>query len=243
MDNELTLKYIGRVYTDFGEKFGVPRQPGRVPGLTGKIIFEPEFRVPAAFSGLETFSHIWVLFDFSLAHREKWSPTVRPPRLGGNRHAGVFATRSPFRPNPVGLSALKLDRIETDPELGAVLYVSGVDMVSGTPVLDIKPYLPYADSIDGATGGFTDELKDRLLEVRFPEGEAAKLPYEVRARLEAVLSLDPRPSYHEDPGRIYGMNFAGYEVRFNVEGERVTVLGIIVPDGTGSGGNNEVDGE
>jgi len=223
VDNELNLKYIGRVYTDFGEKFGVPRQSGRVPGLTGKIVFEPEFRVPAAFTGLESFSHIWVLFDFSLAHREKWSPTVRPPRLGGNRHVGVFATRSPFRPNPVGLSVLKLEKIEQDPELGPVLHVSGVDLVSGTPVLDIKPYLPYADKVEDAFGGFTEELGDKALTVRFCAGEAEKLPADVKARLEAVLSLDPRPSYHDDPERLYGMNFAGFEVKFSVDGEVLTV--------------------
>lgn len=220
------LKVIARIQSDFSTKFGIPRQSGLVDSLQARVVFEPEYRVPEAVRGLEEFSHIWLIWQFSQAVREGWSPTVRPPRLGGNRRLGVFATRSPFRPNALGLSVVGLERIEADPALGPVLYVTGADLLDGTPVYDVKPYLPYADARPEALGGFTDRTPRKRLEVRCPEDLLAKAPEEKRAALLGVLAEDPRPSYQTDPERVYGMPFAGMEVRFTVAGEVLTVTEI-----------------
>lgn len=216
------MKIIGRVMTGFAEKFGVPRQSGIV-NTRAKIIFEPEYRNPDAFRGIEGYSHLWVVWMFSEAVREKWSPTVRPPRLGGNKRVGVFATRSPFRPNPIGLSSVKLERLELSREYGPVLHISGADMVNGTPVFDIKPYLAYTDSHPEALGGFTDSVARETLSVVFPEELRAKLTEEDAAELTAILAHDPRPSYQNDPERVYGMDYGGVSVRFSVDGKVLTV--------------------
>ena len=220
------MKIIGHIETDFKEKFGIPRQSGLVKESTGRILFEKEYNVPEAFRGLEDFSHIWVLWQFSEAVRDNWSPTVRPPLLGGNKRMGVFATRSPFRPNNVGLSALKLEKVEITKSDGVILHVSGADLLDGTPIYDIKPYLPYADSIPEAIGGFTETLTERKLTVNFPEELLAKVSEEKRTALKAVLEADPRPSYQNDPERIYGMKFASYEVHFRVDGKHLTVESV-----------------
>ncbi len=220
------MKIVAHIRSDFATKFGVPRQSGLVEQLRATVVFEPEYRDPAALRGLEDFSHVWLVWVFSQAVREGWSPTVRPPRLGGNRRLGVFATRSPFRPNPIALSCVRLEGVETDPELGPVLRVSGADLVDGTPILDIKPYLPYADCRPEASGGFTDVTARVLLKVDCPEELLARVPGEKREALLGVLSNDPRPSYQADPERVYGMTFAGLEVRFQVAGERLTVVEI-----------------
>mgnify|MGYP003297839483 CR=1 FL=1 len=220
------MKIIGHIETDFKEKFGIPRQSGLVKESKGRILFEKEYNVPEAFRGLEAFTHIWVLWQFSEAVREDFTPTVRPPLLGGNRRMGVFATRSPFRPNNIGLSALKLDRVEITEKEGVVLHVSGADLLDGTPVFDIKPYLPYADSIPDAVGGFTEALEERHLEVSFPEELLLKVREDKRSALVAVLAADPRPSYQNDPERVYGMRFAEYEVRFTVEGKSLRVTQV-----------------
>ena len=225
---------IARVRTDFPEKFGLPRQSGVVPELTGRVVFEPEYRSPDALRGLEGFSHIWLLWGFSGGFSSRggeearsWSPTVRPPRLGGNVRMGVFATRSPNRPNPIGLSAVKLCGIARDPELGPVLEVSGIDMADGTPVYDVKPYLPFADAIPEATGGFAEAVAGDPLTVKADGELLARLPEEKREPLLAVLRGDPRPRYQRDPRREYGFPYAGYEVRFTVEGEELTLKDII----------------
>lgn len=220
------MKIIGHIETDFKEKFGIPRQSGLVKESKGRILFEKEYNVPEAFRGLEAFTHIWVLWQFSEAVREDFTPTVRPPLLGGNRRMGVFATRSPFRPNNIGLSALKLDRVEITEKEGVVLHVSGADLLDGTPVFDIKPYLSYADSIPDAVGGFTETLEERRLEVSFPEELLLKVREDKRSALVAVLAADPRPSYQNDPERVYGMRFAEYEVRFTVEGKSLRVTQV-----------------
>lgn len=220
------MKIIGHIETDFKEKFGIPRQSGLVAESKGRILFEKEYNVPEAFRGLEDFSHIWVLWQFSEAVRETWSPTVRPPLLGGNRRMGVFATRSPFRPNSVGLSALKLDRVEITEKEGVVLHVSGADLLDGTPIYDIKPYLPYADSIPDAVGGFTETLEERRLEVIFPDALLEKINADKKSALIEVLAADPRPSYQHDPEREYGMSFADYEVRFRVEEKKLFVTDV-----------------
>ncbi len=217
---------IAHIQTDFKEKFGIPRQSGLVEALRASIVFEPPYRVTSAVRGLEEFSHIWLLWEFSQAHRENWSPTVRPPRLGGNKRIGVFATRSPFRPNALGLSAVRLVDVEANGPEGPVLHVSGADLLDGTLIYDIKPYLPYADAIPGASGGFTDQVERRLLAVECPPELLGELPPEKREALLAVLAQDPRPSYQSDPGRVYGMAFAGAEVRFTVVGETLTVREI-----------------
>lgn len=220
------MKIIGHIETDFKEKFGIPRQSGLVKESRGRIVFEKEYNVPEAFRGLEDFSHIWVLWQFSEAVRETWSPTVRPPLLGGNKRMGVFATRSPFRPNSVGLSVLKLDGVEYSEKEGVILHVSGADLLDGTPIYDIKPYLPYADSIPDAVGGFTESLEERRLEVEFSDDLLQKVNEGKREALRAVLAADPRPSYQNDPEREYGMHFAEYEVRFKVEGKVLTVTNV-----------------
>lgn len=222
------MQVIARIRNAFPTKFGLPRQSGLVPELTSTIVFEPEFRVDAALRGIESYSHLWLIWEFHQAIREgekqEWKPTVRPPRLGGNSRMGVFATRSPFRPNPLGLTVVKLVAVADSPE-GKVLVVSGADMMDGTPIYDIKPYLPYADCRTEAVGGFAPEMPDRLEVLIPPELEAA-IPEGRRPALTAVLAQDPRPPYQEDPERVYGMSFAGLEIRFRVEGRRLTVLAV-----------------
>ena len=215
----IPMHIIARIRSDFPTKFGIPRQSGLVEELKATIVFEPEYRNPDALRGLEEFSHIWLIWQFSEAVRDKWSPTVRPPRLGGNTRMGVFATRSPFRPNAIGLSCVKLEEIRKDPKLGTVLVVSGADLMDGTPILDIKPYLPYADSHPEATGGFTGNVGGKVLEVDFPPELLAQVPEDKRGALIGVLSRDPRPSYQHDPDRVYGMAFGGWEVGFSVDGD------------------------
>ncbi len=220
------MQIIARIRSDFPTKFGIPRQSGLVDELEAAVVFEPEFRNPDAVRGLDGFSHLWLIWQFSAAVRDTWSPTVRPPRLGGNTRMGVFATRSPFRPNPVGLSCVRLARVEISPELGPVIYVRGADLMDGTPIYDIKPYIPYADCHPEATGGFTDSAGDFLLTVNCPEALLETVPPARRDALLAVLSHDPRPSYQNDPERVYGMSFAGCNVRFRVEGGALTVTDI-----------------
>lgn len=220
---EFSMEPIARIHTDFSTKFGVPRQSGLVEALEAEIIFEPPYRDPAALRGLEGFSHLWLVWVFHQAAGRPWSPTVRPPRLGGNRRMGVFSTRSPFRPNPVGLSAVKLAGIEAAGPSGPVPRVRGADLVDGTPILDIKPYLPYADCIPEASGGFAPQPALAPLTVEIPPVLLERVPPERRDALEAVLAQDPRPRYQADPERIYGFTFAGLEVRFTVEGEWLTV--------------------
>ena len=226
MDPVSELKIIARIRSDFPSKFGIPRQSGLVEELKAELVFEPEYRNPEALRGIEGFSHIWLIWLFSEAVRASWSPTVRPPRLGGNTRMGVFATRSPFRPNPSGLSAVRLDGIRRDETLGQVLLVSGADLMDGTPILDIKPYLPFADSYPQASGGFTGQKIDGPLKVEVSQPLLAQVPKEHRQALLGVLAQDPRPSYHTDPQRVYGMEFAGLEVRFSVQNDVLTVLTI-----------------
>ncbi len=213
----MECKPIGWIESDFQEKFGIPRQSGLVEELRARVVFYPEYRVREAFRGLDGFSHLWLLWEFSKARREGWSPTVRPPRLGGNRRMGVFATRSPFRPNPLGLSCVKLDRVELDSPEGPVLHVLGADLLNGTPILDVKPYVPYADCRPEALGGFTGGDRGKVLQVVFPAELAEKVPSEKLAALTGVLAGDPRPSYQDDPERVYGMAFANLEVKFKVQ--------------------------
>ena len=226
MDPVSELKIIARIRSDFPSKFGIPRQSGLVEELKAELVFEPEYRNPEALRGIEGFSHIWLIWLFSEAVRASWSPTVRPPRLGGNTRMGVFATRSPFRPNPIGLSAVRLDGIRRDETLGQVLLVSGADLMDGTPILDIKPYLPFADSYPQASGGFTGQKIDGPLKVEVSQPLLAQVPKEHRQALLGVLAQDPRPSYHTDPQRVYGMEFAGLEGRFSVQNDVLTVLTI-----------------
>lgn len=223
---DITMHTIAHIHTDLPEKFGVPRQSGLVPQLQGTIVFEPDYRNPDALRGLESFSHLWLIFRFHRAEREGWSPTVRPPRLGGNRRMGVFATRSPFRPNNLGLSCVKLEGVRRDEKLGPVIRVSGADLVDGTPILDIKPYLPYADCPRDATGGFTDPLEAEPLEVECDEALLEGLEAQQRAGLMGVLACDPRPRYQEDPERVYGLTFAGKNVKFTVRDRVLTVLAV-----------------
>ena len=221
---------IAHIKTDFPTKFGIPRQSGLVKELQGTIIFEPEYRNPEAVRGLEDFSHVWLIWEFSESKRDGWSPTVRPPKLGGNIRKGVFATRSPFRPNPIGLSAVKLEKVDIHPELGPVLHVSGADLMDGTPIYDIKPYIPYADCIPDAKGGFTRETDNSLLEVIFPENLLEIIPFEKQKAVMQILAFDPRPSYQEDDERIYGVEFAGFDVRFRVAGKVLKVVEVVSED-------------
>ena len=208
---------IARIKTDFDQKFGIPRQSGIAPHLQGRIVFEPEFANPDALRGIEGYSHLWLIWEFDgMARPERWQPTVRPPRLGGNERMGVFATRSPNRPNSLGLSSVALERVELSTPEGPVLHVLGADLRNDTPIYDIKPYLPYADAHPDAVGGFTDLEPRREVEVSFPEELAAKVPEGKRAALVEVLRQDPRPRYHDDPERVYAMAFAGRDVRFTV---------------------------
>ncbi|MBP3460082.1 MAG: tRNA (N6-threonylcarbamoyladenosine(37)-N6)-methyltransferase TrmO [Lachnospiraceae bacterium] len=220
------LKMIAQIHTDFPEKFGIPRQSGLVKGAKGTIVFEPEYRSAEAFRGLEGYSHIWVLWEFSEAKRDHWSATVKPPRLGGKKRMGVFATRSPFRPNPIGMSVVKLEKILMDENLGPILQVSGVDMLDGTPVYDIKPYLPYADSYPEATSGFAGEVYEHVLEICFPENLLEKVPEALRESLTEILEQDPRTAFIEDESRIWGVSYAGFNVRFTVVGNRLTVCEV-----------------
>ena len=220
------FQVIARIHTAFPTKFGVPRQSGLVDALKAQILFEPEYRNPDALRGLEEYSHIWLIWQFSSAVRDHWSPTVRPPRLGGNTRMGVFATRSPFRPNPIGLSSVRLERVELHTPQGPVLHVTGADLMDGTPIYDIKPYLPYADSHPDASGGFTTGLSERTLEVVLPERWRSLVPPEELEGLLGVLAHDPRPSYQKDTERIYGLPFAGLDVHFTVANGVLTVCEI-----------------
>ena len=226
MSREFSMKPVARIHSEFEGKFGVPRQSGLVEALEALVVFEPEYRDPAALRGLEGFSHVWLIWVFDRAAREGWSPTVRPPRLGGNARLGVFATRSPFRPNPIALSAVALAGIEKTREFGTVLRVRGADLMDGTPILDVKPYLPYADCRPEALGGFAAVPAGEALAVECPAELWERVPADRREALRAVLALDPRPRYQKDPERVYGFGFAGLEVRFSVEGEALRVLEI-----------------
>lgn len=221
-----TFKPIAYIHCDFPEKFGIPRQSGLAAHLTAEIRFEPEYASPEAVRGLEEYSYIWLIWGFSKNKNNGWSPTVRPPRLGGNVRKGVFATRSPFRPNPVGLSSVHLDSIEFTKEHGPVLHVSGADLMDGTPIFDIKPYLPYVDSHPEAANGFADDVKDFSLQVKCPEMLLTRFPQEKREALFEVLSQDPRPSYQDDPERVYGMRFSDYEIKFKVYENILTIVSI-----------------
>ena len=224
---DVTIQVIARMHSDFATKFGIPRQSGLVENLKSTIVFEPEFRNPDALRGIEDFSHLWIIWQFSEAVRTGWSPTVRPPRLGGNTRMGVFATRSPFRPNNLGLSCVKLLGVEQSESDGLVLRVAGADLMDGTPIFDIKPYIPYSDSFPDAVGGFTDTAADFLLHVEFPANLLQLLPESKRDAAIGVLSHDPRPSYQKDPDRIYGLTFAGFDIRFSVREKVLTVLEVI----------------
>ena len=224
------MQVIARIRNAFPTKFGLPRQSGLVPELTSTIVFEPEFRVDAALRGIESYSHLWLIWGFHQAVREgekqEWKPTVRPPRLGGNTRMGVFATRSPFRPNPLGLTVVKLVAVADSPE-GKVLVVSGADMMDGTPIYDIKPYLPYVDSVPGAVGGFTENTAEYHVDVDFPEEFLARIPKEHQETLLGVLSQDPRPAYQHDDSRVYGLPFAGLDVKFTVKDGLLTVVDVV----------------
>ena len=220
------IQVIARMRSDFATKFGIPRQSGLVEALRSTIVFEPEFRNPDALRGIEGFSHLWIIWQFSQAVRQGWSPTVRPPRLGGNTRMGVFATRSPFRPNNLGLSSVRLLGVETTIEFGTVLHVGGADLMDGTPIFDIKPYIPYGYCHPDAVGGFTDTAGEFLLKVVFPDELLSHLPEEKRAAAIGVLSHDPRPSYQRTPGRVYGLTFAGFDIRFTVDGDTLTVAEV-----------------
>lgn len=217
---------IAHMRSDFPTKFGIPRQSGLVEELRSMIVFEPEYRSEDALRGIEDFSHLWLIWQFSQAVREGWSPTVRPPRLGGNTRMGVFATRSPFRPNNLGLSCVRLLEVKHTQQYGTVLIVGGADLLDGTPIFDIKPYIPYSDSHPEAAGGFTDRAGDFLLKVDFPQELLKKLPPDKQAAAIGVLSHDPRPSYQNQPGRVYGLSFGGFDIRFTVEEETLTVLNV-----------------
>lgn len=221
------MKPIARIETDFPEKFGIPRQSGIVPGLRGRIVFLSPYRNPDALRGIEGFSHLWLLWEFSRAKSDKFSPTVRPPRLGGNTRMGVFATRSPYRPNPIGLSCVRLISVNYEDADGPTLTVEGADLLSGTPIYDIKPYLPYVDSHPEATAGFAGEVEADRLTVVFPDRLLALLPSHLRESAPLLLRHDPRPSYQEDPDRVYGMPYGGFDIRFRVEGDTLTVTDVL----------------
>lgn len=225
MQNELIIKPIGYVRSDFKEKFGIPRQSGRAPSLRAEIVFYPPYRNPDALREIEGFSHLWLLFDFSLAHREEFSPTVRPPRLGGNRRVGVFASRSPFRPNPIGLSCVRLISVKDTAE-GKVLVVAGADLLDQTPILDVKPYLPLSDCHTDARGGYAEEWENYRLKIDFPAPLLQKIDKEKQEGILQCLADDPRPSYQEDPDRIYGMRFADYEIKFSIQEDVLRVIDV-----------------
>ena len=223
MTDPVPMKIIATMHSAFPSKFGIPRQSGLVPELRSAIVFEPEYRNPDALRGLEGFSHLWLIWSFSKAVRETWSPTVRPPRLGGNTRMGVFATRSPFRPNNLGLSSVRLLEVEQTGSFGTVLHVGGADLMDGTPIFDIKPYISYSDCHPDAAGGFTDRTGEFLLDVDFPRQLLEKLPPDKREAALAVLSHDPRPSYQRSETRVYGLIFAGFDIRFTVREEHLAV--------------------
>ncbi len=221
------MKIIAKIYTDFKEKFGIPRQSGIAENTVGRVVFLPEYRVPEALRGIEGYSHLWLLWEFSEAKRDSWSPTVRPPRLGGNRRVGVFATRSPYRPNPIGLSSVRLIGIEHTADEGDVLIVSGADILDGTPIYDIKPYLAYTDSHPDAEGGFSDEVRDYKLMVIIPDELMERVPKNKRDSLITVLEGDPRPQYKTDGENEYGMKFSDMEISFKVSDGVLTVTKIV----------------
>lgn len=221
------MKIIAHIQTDFPDKFGIPRQSGIIEELKGKIVFEPEYRRAEAVRGLEEFSHIWLLWEFSKIGERQWSATVRPPRLGGNKRIGVFATRSPFRPNNIGLSCVRLTGIEEDKKQGIVLHVQGADLMDGTPIYDIKPYIPFTDCHPEASEGYTRETRAHKLTVDFPKELLELYPTEKREAVIEILELDPRPAYIQDSERIYGMSYAGLDIQFQVDGERLTVIKIL----------------
>ena len=225
--NETTIKVIARIQSDFSTKFGIPRQSGLVESLKARIVFEPEYRNADALRGMEEYSHLWIIWEFSEAKRDTWSPTVRPPRLGGNTRMGVFATRSPFRPNPIGLSCVKLEAIDYTTEDGPAIIVSGADLLNGTPIYDIKPYLPFVDSQPEAVGGFADTVKDDQLTVQCSEDIMEQIPQQHRQAVLDILAQDPRPHYQKDPSRIYGMEFADMEIKFRVEEKTLIVCEVI----------------
>ena len=223
---EISINVIARMHSDFATKFGIPRQSGLVEELRSTIVFEPEYRNNDSLRGIEDFSHLWIIWQFSEVVRQGWSPTVRPPRLGGNTRMGVFATRSPFRPNNLGLSCVRLLDVEHTEKYGTVLHVGGADLMDGTPIFDIKPYIPYSDCKPDASGGFTDQAADFLLTVDFPEELLGKLPEQKREAAIGVLSHDPRPSYQKNEERVYGLTFAGFNIRFMVRDKLLTVLAV-----------------
>lgn len=225
MSQTIPMHIIAHIRSDFPTKFGIPRQSG-LADAPARIVFEPEYRNADALRGIEGFTHLWLIWQFSEAVRDGWSPTVRPPKLGGNRRMGVFATRSPFRPNAIGLSSVRLDRVETHTPDGPVLHVSGADLMDGTPIFDIKPYLPYVDAHPEARGGFTEQTAAYALEVQCPQPLLDKLPENKRAALLGVLKNDPRPAYQHDPDRVYAMDFGGYRVQFQVGESMLTVIDI-----------------
>ena len=222
------MKIIARIRNDFKEKFGIPRQSGIIDELTSRIVFEPEYRVKEALRGIDGYSHLWLIWQFSEAQRDTWSPTVRPPRLGGNKRMGVFATRSPYRPNPIGLSSVRLLALEESEEEGCVLIVSGADLLDGTPIYDVKPYLAYTDSHENATGGFADPVRDYALNVVFCKELLSKIAEKHKNTVMKILEHDPRPSYQDDPEREYGMRFSDYEIFFKVKGDTLTVTRVEV---------------
>ena len=222
----ISMDVIAVMHSDFPTKFGIPRQSGLAEALQSTIVFEPAYRNPEALRGIEGFSHLWILWQFSQAVRQDWSPTVRPPRLGGNTRMGVFATRSPFRPNAIGLSCVRLLSVEHTQDMGTVLHIGGADLMDGTPILDIKPYIPYCDAHPEAMGGFTQDAGDYLLEVDFPENLKQRLPAEKQEAICQVLSHDPRPSYQKDSDRVYGLSFAGHDIRFTVKDKVLTVVDV-----------------
>lgn len=229
MQEKIELRVIAHIENDFIDKFGIPRQSGLVSGLVSRIVFEEEFRNPDAFRGIEEYSHLWLLWHFSETDRKgEWSPTVRPPRLGGNTRVGVFATRSPFRPNPVGLSSVKVERFEIDAVLGPVLYVSGADLMNGTPIFDVKPYLGYVDAHEDAVDGFALNQREGVLKVSAAEALLERIPSEKREGLLEVLSQDPRPQYQNDPERVYKMRFGELEVWFRVDADLLVVEEVLV---------------
>lgn len=224
--DSISMDVIAVMHSDFPTKFGIPRQSGLAEALQSTIVFEPAYRNPEALRGIEGFSHLWILWQFSQAVRQDWSPTVRPPRLGGNTRMGVFATRSPFRPNAIGLSCVRLLSVEHTQDMGTVLHIGGADLMDGTPILDIKPYIPYCDAHPEAMGGFTQDAGDFILEVDFPENLKQRLPAEKQEAICQVLSHDPRPSYQKDSDRVYGLSFAGHDIRFTVKDKVLTVVDV-----------------
>lgn len=220
------MKIIGHIYNDFSSKFGIPRQSGIVNTFTSVIVLEPEYRDPHIYRGLEGYSHIWILWQFSEVHKKEWSPTVRPPKLGGNTRIGVFASRSPFRPNPIGLSSVKIDHIDTENANAPLLYVTGADLMNGTPIYDIKPYIPYTDCHTDALGGYAVPPEACKLTVAFPPHLLEKLPQELRQGVISLLEQDPRPGYQEDSERIYGLSVADFDIRFSVKQKNLTVVSV-----------------